>query len=68
MAKLTNAEFAVRIEQTIVFNRACALAGIPPTPRQASKWRNGRGIARLYKNRAVKELSDESKVSDSAAT
>lgn len=33
------------------FTKACELAGIPPTRRQASKWLAGKGIAyKTYKS------------------
>jgi hypothetical protein len=34
-----------------IFTKACELAGIPPTRRQASKWLAGKGVAyRTYKS------------------
>ena len=38
----TNAEFA---KETKVFKDSCIKAGILPTARQASKWRNKKGKA-----------------------
>lgn len=48
---MTNKEFS---EQDKVFNKACNIAGINPTKRQASKYRNGRGLAYRKKTLAVK--------------
>ena len=42
----TNAEFA---KENATFRKACEAAGVEPTTRQASKYRNGQGIA--YKTR-----------------
>lgn len=39
---MTNKEFCEVDQQ---FRKACELAGIPPTPRQASKWLNLKGLA-----------------------
>jgi hypothetical protein len=44
---MTNAEFA----KTEPFKRTCRYVGIPPTARQASRWRNSKGLA--YKNRVA---------------
>ena len=38
----TNREFATT---SVVFRNACALANVEPTPREASKFRLGRGEA-----------------------
>ena len=38
----TNSEFAAHNR---LFLGACAATGLPPTTRQASKWRNGKGQA-----------------------
>jgi hypothetical protein len=46
---------------TPVFVRACKLAGLQPTKRQASKWRNGKGKAHGFVNQAIQELSKEAK-------
>ncbi len=40
--KTTNEEFA---DGDKLFRESCDAAGIPATPRQASKWLNGRGLA-----------------------
>ena len=42
--KLTNVEFR---KTDKVFRKACALAGVPVTTRQASKYRNGKGLASM---------------------
>lgn len=39
---ISNSKFA---ETDRVFKKACEIAGAPPTPRQASKYRNKRGLA-----------------------
>ena len=41
--EVTNEQFAKTDEH---FQTACEKAGVEPTSRQASKWRNGKGIAR----------------------
>lgn len=38
-----------------LFIGSCTLAEIKPTPRQARKWNNGRGLALRFRNQA-KEL------------
>jgi len=43
-----NKDFA---EKNVEFRSACEAVGIPPTTRQASKWRNKRGLAYLNKNK-----------------
>lgn len=43
-----NKDFA---EKNVEFRDACESVGIPPTTRQASKWRNKRGLAYLNKNK-----------------
>jgi hypothetical protein len=40
----------------VVFIGACTLAGIEPTPRQARKWNNGKGLAIRYRNTAKATL------------
>lgn len=40
-----------------LFRRACELAGIEPTRRQASKWNNKRGLAWDRRNDAKKALA-----------
>ncbi len=39
-----------------LFIKACELAGVPVTKRQASKWRAGRGIALAHKGKAQSAL------------
>ena len=51
---ITNRRFT-----TPVFLRACELAKIKPTKRQASKWRNKRGLARQFMNAAIRSLVAE---------
>ncbi len=50
----TNREF-----RTPVFERACKMAGIPATKRQASRWRNSKGLARKFKTAAILVLVRE---------
>jgi len=47
---MTNEEFA---KQDPTFITACRLAEIKPTKRQASKWRNGKGLAKKMHGAAV---------------
>lgn len=49
--QLTNREFAVTIK---AMRDGCERAGIPATKRQASKWRNKRGIAFKTANKGAK--------------
>lgn len=49
---MTNKQFS---QQDKVFQRACELAGIPVTARQASKYRAGKGKALRFKAQATKE-------------
>ena len=44
-------EFA---KDDLFFQKACELAGVQATRRQASKWRNNRGAAIKFKNEAKK--------------
>ncbi len=46
---MTNKEFAVKDK---VFQECCTLAKLEPTKRQASKYRNGKGMALLFKRQA----------------
>lgn len=46
---VSNLEFA---SHNHAFTEACDLAGIPPTARQASRYRNGRGLAYATKRRS----------------
>ena len=43
---MTNLEFS----KNKLFKQACKAAGIEPTQRQASKFRNGKGLARKNAN------------------
>jgi hypothetical protein len=45
--KVSNKKFA---EENKPFNEACEGAGCEPTTRQASKFRNKKGIAYMYLN------------------
>lgn len=47
--ELTNLKFS---KSDVVFQKACELAGIHPTLRQASKWRNKKGLSYRFKNKA----------------
>jgi hypothetical protein len=42
MSESTNAQFA---QDDLIFNTACQIAGVPPTKRQASKFRRDEGLA-----------------------
>ena len=42
----------VTVDRNRVFRRACELAGIPATRRQASRWNKGRGKAYQFRNAA----------------
>lgn len=55
MTDMTNKKFA---EASTLFRKACELAGIEPTSRQASRFLNGSGAARKFYNAARKELLD----------
>ena len=57
---MTNKEFA---ETDELFRKACELAGIPPTVRQASRWRSarGKGKALQFKSIAMVALGEEAK-------
>ena len=45
MDQVTNKSFANHGE---IFRTACEFAGLSPTAKQASKWRNKKGLAFLY--------------------
>jgi hypothetical protein len=47
---VTNKKFA---EQDEIFKKACDVAGIKPTKRQASKFRLGKGLAFESRNKQV---------------
>lgn len=51
----TNAKFV----EGNLFIKACSLAGIPATTRQASKYRRGLGIAIRQKQRAFAQVVQE---------
>jgi hypothetical protein len=53
---LTNKQFATRDE---TFRVACGMAGVPVTTRQASKYRNGRGLAWKFHTAALIKLQRE---------
>ena len=53
---MTNREIA---ENNPTFRRACELAGIPATKRQAGKWERQTGIARQYRNQALSQIAQE---------
>lgn len=55
----TNQEF-IDSDKSIVFKKACKLAGVEPTKRQAGKWRQkpSRGLAARYKEQAKRELRE----------
>lgn len=54
--KITNALFATKDD---LFIGACACAAIPPTTRQASKYRRGLGLATRYKQRALAAINQK---------
>lgn len=53
--QVTNEEFT----RNSLFKRACELAKVPATRRQASKWRNRRGQAYAQRHEAAKPLPGE---------
>lgn len=54
MGKITNTMFARENE---LFRKSCEAAGIEPTPRQASRWRNGKGKAIRFRSLANEKTS-----------
>ena len=52
--RLNNTQFAA---EDHLFRQACNLAGIQPTKRQASKWRNKKGTAYQFKSKAANGTS-----------
>lgn len=50
-----NVKFA---KEDILFKKACELSKTEPTTRQASKWRNSKGRAYKYRNKAVEAVKD----------
>jgi hypothetical protein len=53
---MTNEEFAAA---NPTLRKACEMAGIPVTSRQASKWQRKTGSAYVYRNAALMELKKE---------
>lgn len=53
---VTNAQFATKDK---LFNAACSLATVDPTPRQASKYRNKKGLAYKYRPHALQAIREE---------
>lgn len=47
-------------EKDPIFRKACELAGVQPTKRQASKWRNKRGRAYDFRIQAATEKENKS--------
>ena len=58
MSDLTNKQICKTSE---LFRKACELAGIEPTPRQASRFLNHNGKAYKFYNAAKKELTKQEK-------
>ena len=58
---ISNKKYA---ETASLFCKACSLAGTETTPRQAAKFRAGRGKAFKFRNEASRQLLDESKKAD----
>jgi hypothetical protein len=57
----SNREFSLT---NAVFIKACELAEVEPTQRQASRWRNGKGTAIRFKQTAIRELAADHTVSE----
>ena len=55
---MTNREF---MENDVVFKKACELSKTKKTKRQASKWRNGKGLAKRMHGTAASWLKRNSK-------
>jgi len=53
---MTNAQF---VKVDAYFKKACELAKIKVTSRQASKYRNGKGSAVLHKRMAIAVVNQE---------
>lgn len=51
----SNGKFA---QSNQLFKIACTLAGVEPTRRQASKWRNRRGRAYSKRHEAIHKLNN----------
>ena len=58
MSGMTNSEFA---KQNEVFIKACELAGVTITSRQASKFRRKQGLAYKKRQMAITELNRKKK-------
>lgn len=56
LPETTNEDFA---KQDRLFKKACELAEVEATPRQASRWRNGTGAARRFFRDAKKAINRE---------
>ena len=59
--KLTNSEFR---KTDKVFRKACKLAGVPATTRQASKFRNGKGQASWIDRGLVHRLTNQDRIKE----
>jgi hypothetical protein len=57
MYRETNSNFT----RHTIFKKACELAGIPTTTRQASKYRRGFGLACPFKQKAL-SLANQEKI------
>lgn len=55
---ITNKQFA---DGNILFKKCCDIAGIPPTRREASRFRNGKGLAFKFKGSAKEKKNEETK-------
>jgi len=56
---MENKQFAIL---DMYFRKACELAKVKNTPRQASKYRNGKGSAILHKKMAIVMVNNATKV------
>ena len=54
MSRTTRVDHSVFCKENIRFKDACSKVGIEPTKRQASKWRNRKGLA--YRTVILKEV------------
>jgi hypothetical protein len=59
--KLTNSEFRSTDK---VFRKACKLAGVPATTRQASKFRNGKGLASKFDRGLVSRILNQDRINE----
>lgn len=48
----------LQTQQAPIFRKACELAGVEPTRRQASKWNNGYGAAWNHRSEARRLLME----------